>query len=72
MERLLVEGGHNVCNGSAGNDAFACDMLIFAGPRGGADEIVSQLGRIDNRTVIVDAMEDTLSAGPDATEILSW
>jgi ABC-type sugar transport system substrate-binding protein len=71
MERLLVDGGHNVCKGSVGNDAFACDMLIFAGPRGGTDEIVARLGRIDNRTVVVDAMEDTLSAGPDAALVLA-
>ena len=70
MRRLLADGGHNVCTGDVGNDALGCDMLVFAGPREGTDEIVTQLGKIDNRTVIVDAMKDTLSAGPDGAALL--
>ena len=40
-----------------GTDSTVCDMLIFAGPRGGTAEILERLGKIDTGTVIVDAME---------------
>jgi hypothetical protein len=55
--RLLVDGGYDVSSSDVGTDSSVCDMLIFAGPRGGTAEILDQLGRIDTRTVIVDAME---------------
>jgi hypothetical protein len=46
-------------------------MLIFAGPRGGADEIVNQLGKLADRTVVVDAMEGTHPAGPEGAALLA-
>jgi predicted dinucleotide-binding enzyme len=55
--RLLVDGGYDVSSSDVGTDSSVCDMLIFAGPRGGTAEILEQLGRIETGTVIVDAME---------------
>ncbi len=64
IRRLLVKGGNDVWSGAVGTDSSVCDMLIFAGPRGGTAEILEQLGRIDTATVIVDAMEGVPSLFP--------
>jgi hypothetical protein len=71
MGRLLVDAGHNVSSGDAGSGASVLDMLIFAGPRGGADEIVNRLGKVPDRTVVVDAMEGTVPAGPEGAALLA-
>jgi hypothetical protein len=57
MGRLLIHAGYDVCTSDVDTDASACDMLIFAGPRGGTDEILDQLGRLGSGAVVVDAME---------------
>ncbi len=57
LGQLLFHGGYDVLCSDVGTDSTVCDMLIFAGPRGGTAEILERLGRIDTGTVIVDAME---------------
>lgn len=53
------------------NDAAVCEMLIFAGPREKADDLLARAGCISDHAVIVDAMEDPKPADPSGTEQLA-
>ncbi len=53
------------------NDAAVCEMLIFAGPREEADELLAQAGCISDHAVVVDAMEETKAGDVSGTELLA-
>jgi hypothetical protein len=68
MGRLLLDAGNDVCSGDVGDEASACEMLIFAGLRDGADDVITQLGA--TKTVIVDAMEGAPPIDSHAIRVL--
>lgn len=53
------------------HEAAVCDMLIFAGPREQADDLMTKAGRISPETIVVDAMEGPAPGGASGPELLA-